>query len=111
MWHTSHYPPTIVLHGAQALDQHLQKHSSKMDTSKPSFVGFVGLGTMGLPMADNLITKLPAGSKIFVYDIFADSVNRFKAQHPDSVVPCASAKEVTENAVSLLLFSVTGRVK
>lgn len=82
-----------------------------MDTRNPSSVGFVGLGTMGLPMADNMITKLPAGSKIFVYDIFTESVNRFKAQHPGSVVPCASAREVTENAVSLLHLSVKGPVR
>lgn len=63
-------------------------------------VGFIGLGTMGYPMAENLISKLPAKSKMFVYDVSADSVNRFNTQYPDSVVPCASAREVTEQAVS-----------
>lgn len=63
-------------------------------------VGFVGLGTMGFPMAANLISKLPQGSKMYVYDISAASMSKFAAQHPGQVVPCHSAKEVTENSVS-----------
>lgn len=70
-------------------------------TSEPTAVGFVGLGTMGFPMAANLISKLPPGSKMYVYDISADSVAKFTAQHPEQVVPCNSAKEVTENSVSV----------
>lgn len=68
--------------------------------SEPVSVGFVGLGTMGFPMAANLISKLPKGSKMYVYDISVDSVSKFKAQHPEEVVPCDSAKEVTEQSVS-----------
>lgn len=71
-------------------------------TDEPTEVGFVGLGIMGFPMARNLISKLPAGSKIFVYDISQDAVGRFQALYPESVVPCNSAKEVTEQSVSLL---------
>lgn len=69
-------------------------------TSEPTAVGFVGLGTMGFPMAANLISKLPKGSKMYVYDISAASVTKFEAQHPQQVVPCNSAKEVTEKSVS-----------
>lgn len=68
--------------------------------SEPVSVGFVGLGTMGFPMAANLISKLPKGSRMYVYDISVDSVSKFKAQHPEEVVPCDSAKEVTEQSVS-----------
>lgn len=71
-----------------------------MDSNEPASVGFIGLGTMGFPMASNLISKLAAGSKMFVYDVSADAVSKFKAKHPDSVVPCNSAKEVTEHCVS-----------
>lgn len=73
---------------------------SKMNGT-PASVGFVGLGIMGFPMARNLISKLPAGSKIFVHDISADAVARFKAVQPESVVPCKSAREVTEQSVSV----------
>lgn len=67
---------------------------------EPALVGFIGLGTMGYPMAGNLITKLPSDSKMFVYDVSADAVKKFTAEHPNSVIPCSSAKEVTEQAVS-----------
>lgn len=69
--------------------------------SEPVSYGFVGLGTMGFPMAANLISKLPKGSKLYVYDISVDSVSRFKAQHPEGAVPCTSAKEVTEHSVRI----------
>lgn len=69
-------------------------------SDKPASVGFIGLGTMGFPMAENLISKLPLQSKIFVYDVSGEAVNKFKAQYPDSVVPCSSARDVTEQAVS-----------
>lgn len=67
---------------------------------KPASVGFIGLGTMGFPMAGNLISKLPGGSKMFVYDVSEDSVSKFKAQYSESIVPCGSAREVTEQSVS-----------
>lgn len=68
--------------------------------SEPLNVGFIGLGTMGFAMAVNLALKLPQGSKLFVYDISADAVNKFVAQHPDSAVAAGSAKEATQNSVS-----------
>lgn len=69
-------------------------------SKEPALVGFIGLGTMGYPMAGNLISKLPPRSKMFVYDVSADAVKKFTAEHPNSVIPCNSAKEVTEQAVS-----------
>ena len=68
--------------------------------SEPVSVGFVGLGNMGFPMAENLVSKLPPGSKVLVYDIASEAVAKFVALHPDSAVACVSAKGVTENAVS-----------
>lgn len=70
---------------------------------KPAPVGFIGLGTMGFPMAENLISKLPQQSKLFVYDVSAESVDKFKAKFPEAVVPCGSAREVTEQSVSTKL--------
>lgn len=71
-------------------------------------VGFIGLGTMGFAMAVNLASKLPQGSKLFIYDISADAVDRFVAQHPESAVAAKSAKEVTQSSVSIY-FSVAFR--
>lgn len=81
--------------------EHLRLLIKSKMTKEPASVGFIGLGTMGLPMAENLISKLPSGSKMYVYDIFEDAVRKFKAQHPDAVVPCGSAREATEHSVSL----------
>ena len=69
-------------------------------SGEPLNVGFIGLGTMGFAMAVNLVKKLPRGSKLFVYDISTDAVDRFVAQHPESAVAAGSAKEVTQNSVS-----------
>lgn len=71
-------------------------------SGEPLNVGFIGLGTMGYAMAVNLVKKLPGGSKLFVYDISTDAVNKFVAQHPDSAVAAGSAKEVTQNSVSAI---------
>lgn len=68
---------------------------------KPASIGFIGLGTMGFPMAENLISKLPPKSKLFVYDVSKESVDKFKAKFPEAVVPCGSAREVTEQSVSM----------
>lgn len=67
---------------------------------QPTTVGWVGLGTMGFPMARNLITKVPTGSRIFVYDVSQAAVDSFVKQHPKGAVACSSAKEVAEHAVS-----------
>lgn len=69
-------------------------------SGEPLNVGFIGLGAMGFAMAENLASKLPRGSKLFVYDISKDTMDKFVAQHPDSAVASGSAKEVTQNSVS-----------
>lgn len=69
-------------------------------SGEPLNVGFIGLGAMGFAMAENLASKLPRGSKLFVYDISKDTMDKFVAQHSDSAVASGSAKEVTQNSVS-----------
>ncbi|KAF3765549.1 hypothetical protein M406DRAFT_38177 [Cryphonectria parasitica EP155] len=75
---------------------------------EPLFVGFIGLGTMGFPMASNLITKLPDGSKMYIYDVSADAMNRFKEKHSESVISCSSSKEATENATTVFTMVPEG---
>lgn len=69
-------------------------------SGEPLNVGFVGLGAMGFAMAVNLASKLPRGSKLSVYDISKETMDKFVAQHPDSAVAAGSAKEVTQSSVS-----------
>lgn len=69
-------------------------------SGEPLNVGFIGLGAMGFAMAVNLVSKLPRGSKLYVYDVSKDTMDKFVAQYPDSAVAAGSAKEVTQHTVS-----------
>jgi 2-hydroxy-3-oxopropionate reductase len=51
-------------------------------------LGFIGLGIMGKPMAEQL---LKAGNKLYVYDVVPQSVADLKQQ---GAIACASSKEV-----------------
>lgn len=70
-----------------------------MDLSKISGLGFVGLGAMGLPMAGHLAAKLPDNITVFVFDINSASVEQLCNDHPNRVVKCSSAKDVTDKSV------------
>lgn len=65
-----------------------------------SAVGFIGLGTMGYPMVENLAQKLPTEAKIYVYDVSADALDRIRANFPNRVYVSSSSKEVAEKSVS-----------
>jgi 3-hydroxyisobutyrate dehydrogenase-like beta-hydroxyacid dehydrogenase len=63
-------------------------------------LGFIGLGTMGLPMATNLAKNLPHVDQ-YVYDISSDAIKQLQAASgTDRIVACQSASEVTASAVS-----------
>ena len=66
-------------------------------------VGFIGLGAMGKPMAQQLATKL---SRIFVFDVIEDAMHDFAAQFPGKVFPEGSAKDVALKSVnhSIILY-------
>lgn len=63
-------------------------------------VGFIGLGTMGYPMVDNLAKKLPAAATIYVFDVSEEAMVRITTSNPSRVFSCRSAKEVAEKSVS-----------
>ncbi|KAK3326939.1 NAD binding domain of 6-phosphogluconate dehydrogenase-domain-containing protein [Cercophora scortea] len=68
----------------------------------PLNVGFIGLGAMGFPMASVLITKLPQGSKLFIYDVSKDALQRFVKLYPTTSEICDSPRSVAENATIIL---------
>lgn len=72
------------------------------DSALPTSVGFVGLGLMGKPMVENIAKKLPAGSRIHVYDVVKAAVDELCSSYPDTIVRCTSAKDVTEKSVCSL---------
>lgn len=80
----------------------LRASNLKSDMSFPlckQSVGFIGLGAMGLPMAENLAIKLPQSSQMFVFDVVAKGMNGLCSRHPERVVACSSAKELAERSV------------
>jgi 2-hydroxy-3-oxopropionate reductase len=62
-----------------------------------SKIGFIGLGTMGRPMAGHL---LEAGNEVFAYDIQALPADIGKG----GGIPCASNKEVAERADIIIVM-------
>ncbi|KAF5393349.1 hypothetical protein D9757_000543 [Collybiopsis confluens] len=68
----------------------------------PERFGWVGLGAMGYPMASRLARKLPASSKLFIYDIDAEVTKKFRDALINLAGPqiaiMSSAKEVAESS-------------
>ncbi len=63
-------------------------------------IGFIGLGAMGFPMAQNLAKKLPSSTQLHVFDVANDAMERLSEESGDRVSACHSAKEVAEKSVS-----------
>jgi 3-hydroxyisobutyrate dehydrogenase-like beta-hydroxyacid dehydrogenase len=72
-----------------------------MGSVKENAIGFIGLGAMGKPMVGHLAAKLPAQTRIYVFDIVESVVDEICAKFPDKVVKGANAKEVAEKSVWL----------
>ena len=74
-----------------------------MAISPPKRYGWVGLGAMGFPMANQLRQKLPPESQLFVYDVNEEATQRF-IRESDGSVPVTivkNAREVAECSVSM----------
>ncbi|KAK3312717.1 NAD binding domain of 6-phosphogluconate dehydrogenase-domain-containing protein [Apodospora peruviana] len=79
-----------------------------MDMDKPLNVGFIGLGAMGLPMAANLATKLPTGSRLFVFDVSKAAMEAFTKSHPTSSEMCDSTRTVAAKATIIFTMVPEG---
>jgi len=75
-----------------------------------SSIGFIGLGLMGLPMAENLIKKTPETTKFFVYDVVEDALNKFCNEHLTRAQAMRSSREVAEKAVCTEFLSITSMI-
>jgi 3-hydroxyisobutyrate dehydrogenase-like beta-hydroxyacid dehydrogenase len=62
-------------------------------------VGFIGLGAMGRPMAIHLANKLPAESRIYVFDVVQQVVDELSAQFPGRIIKGSSAKDIAQQSV------------
>ena len=65
----------------------------------PKNIGWVGLGLMGLPMATNLLKKMDAETKFYVFDVMKESVETFVNRGEGRVEACGSSKEVADKSV------------
>lgn len=79
--------------------------SSNMSESEFKTLGFVGLGAMGRPMLVHLANKLPAESRIYVFDVVEQAINEVCSQYPGRVLRASSAKDVAQQAVSYICQS------
>ncbi|KAJ5618443.1 hypothetical protein N7528_007086 [Penicillium herquei] len=67
-------------------------------------VGFIGLGAMGMWMVVHLTEKLPATTRIYVFDIVTPLMNQLFEQCPHKVIQCANAKDVADR--SAIVFTM-----
>ncbi|KAB5563496.1 NAD binding domain of 6-phosphogluconate dehydrogenase-domain-containing protein [Coniochaeta sp. 2T2.1] len=74
----------------------------------PLNVGIIGLGAMGYPMAVNLATKLPQGSKLFIFDVSKQALDTFNKSHPAASVVCDSPRAVAEQATIIFTMVPEG---
>lgn len=60
----------------------------------------------GYPMAQNLRSRIPESDTLTVYDVNAESLDKFKSESSSSKIQVAkSPKEVAHNSVRLLVTS------
>ena len=64
-------------------------------------IGFIGLGEMGTPMAENLLT---AGYKLYLYDIREEA---YKTILSESAIKCKSIKEVGYECDIIIIMART----
>ena len=70
-------------------------------------IGFIGLGNMGSPMANNL---LKAGHELFVFDLVQASVKKLLDQHPGKVRALSAPKEVAAAGLDLIITMLPAAV-
>ena len=70
-------------------------------------IGFIGLGNMGSPMANNL---LKAGHELFIFDLVKASVKKLLDQHPGKVRALSAPKEVAAAGLDLIITMLPAAV-
>ena len=70
-------------------------------------IGFICLGNMGSPMANNL---LKAGHELFVFDLVQASVKKLVDQHPGKVSALSAPKEVAAAGLDLIITMLPAAV-
>ena len=70
-----------------------------MVAKKSQTIGFIGLGAMGLPMAQNVARKSPL-EELIVFDLNTQAVEQLLAEFPTKTDKGSNARDVITRAVS-----------
>lgn len=73
--------------------------------------GFIGIGVMGFPMAQNLRRRIPKQSKLIVNEINKQAVEKFLAETKpgDNITTAETAREVAQQADIILTMLPVGK--
>ncbi len=78
----------------------------------PKSIGFIGIGSMGYPMAVNLRMKIPANIPFYVYDLSTSSVDKFinDTSSIGNVIASRNCKDVGQNADFIMTVLPDGAI-
>ncbi|KAI9723906.1 MAG: hypothetical protein M1828_004025 [Chrysothrix sp. TS-e1954] len=68
----------------------------------PNCIGFIGLGQMGYPMAENLCKKTSSTTEILIYDVSQGPLNKLQAAYTNKVRICDNPRQVAEKATCII---------
>ncbi|KXT08892.1 hypothetical protein AC579_8460 [Pseudocercospora musae] len=68
----------------------------------PKTIGWVGLGLMGYPMAQNLVGKMDSDTHFYVFDVVEENVSKLVNEDEKRVHACRSSKEVADRSDLIL---------
>lgn len=65
-------------------------------------IGFIGLGVTGFPMVDNLAKELPSSTRIHVFDVSSQTVDKLVSESKGRTASCSSSKDVIDRSDIIL---------
>lgn len=68
-------------------------------------IGFIGLGAMGTPMAQNLAKSLPEGDRVCIFDVSQAVMDDLQSTDPDRYFKATDAKQIAELNVCMSLHT------
>ncbi|KAG2421922.1 hypothetical protein HFD88_005898 [Aspergillus terreus] len=79
-----------------------------MSSPSSDDIGFIGLGAMGLPMAQQLVANVPATTRLYVFDVADQAMNDFVAMYPHKAVAGKSPRDVAEHSKIIITMVPEG---
>ncbi|KAK2813343.1 hypothetical protein FQN50_000658 [Emmonsiellopsis sp. PD_5] len=79
-----------------------------MATFECKTLGFIGIGAMGRPMVGHLARKLPAETRIYIFDVVEPVLDEVCAEHPEKVFRGKNARDVAEKSEIIITMLPEG---